>query len=194
VEPLRYGSVPSVNTSDHVPVFADFLVETRISSCLLNSVFDTADSIYGSILFYDLKAIGLDWVKDETARKRSKLPNPMVKFRASFLTSKKCWSEPALHTKAPTWGNYEFDITNIPNAPFIETKHVILQLVTPNSIVKAKSKVKKSIPLGQAVLSMKDTTGTHPKRFNEPILNYGVIVGYIAGSVHVLRRGVSVKV
>jgi len=192
LEPIKYDCVPSITTSDHIPVYATFKLETRVSPEFLNSVFNW-DRKIGMIYIKDLKAKGLDWVKDETASKRKKLPSPMVKFRAFFLPPK-CHSEVIPFTNEPVWGSFEYTVIQIPNTVYFETQHIMLQIVTPVAIVKksaivtktANAKVKKNAALGQAILSMKGTTGSHPKRFLEPITYYGVIVGYIAGSVHLI--------
>ena len=68
-------------------------------------------------------------------------------------------------------------VVNVPNKAYFESLHIILEVVSESSTGKYSA-------LGQATISMKGTSGQHPKRFNEPLLSCGVEVGYIAGSLH----------
>jgi len=183
IEPVEYDSVPSVDTSDHVPVFALFKMQTRISPYLVTSIFGKKVDIYGAIVIKDLKAVVTEPTEDKN-KKKPRTPSPFIKFYAPWLP-KKSHTPIAQRTFSPSWSNLEFLVVNVFSKEYFETQHVLCEIVSSsdNSVVG-----KTAQSLGQSVISMKGTTGPYPKHFNEPLVNYGGPTGHLSGSIHFAKR------
>jgi len=193
IEPKEYDSVPTIDTSDHVPVFASFNITARISPRILHSIFGKAnhssESIVGSILFTDLKAVIVNSdeataSEDKTKeKKKTTKPSPIVRFHASWLQSKSQTPQ-SQKTFSPNWSGLEYVVLNVPNKEYFETEHLLCEMFSYNENPVVVRTGKTVQVLGQAVISMRGTTGLFPKQFNEPLINCGGAVGYISGAVH----------
>jgi len=165
VTPGAYYSVPTVDTSDHCPIVATCSIDTAIAPGVLYSSLreDTPlTRCFAVLQFTQLKAKGMKWTEE---------PSAYIRFYSKVFPSHlRAQTAPDPHTYSPSWGDYELQLTGVPNLGYLESSHVILEVLS--------GKIRPT-SLGQAVLSLAGC----PKRFNEPILLNGETVAYMAGSI-----------
>lgn len=124
----------------------------------------------------------------------------MVKFHAPFFpTHQKYQTLICPKNETPEWGSVELYVVNIPNRSFFESQHVILEVVSiSDSTSGSGASPSTQKPLGQAIVSMRgitpgprdiDNVDLQPKKFCEPLLHSGMLVGHISGTLLFAFKG-----
>jgi hypothetical protein len=173
IEPLTYGSVPSIDTSDHCPVYGTFNIETRLSGSLVISTFKQPPSfhVFGLITIPQLKAEGTRW--PELRKYKKGTPKPTLKFYAPFIPITELDTREGYE---PEWSDVQIDIVNITSKVYWNCKYLIVEVVSLES---------KRIALGQAVIPLKDCI-QKPQNFRVPITHHGFSSGYLSGILHIV--------